>query len=62
MDDPKKVEKSGIPQKMKTGGQDWRRLYYGKADPLLLGGLAAGGGAAALAAALRNRQGEPDAP
>jgi hypothetical protein len=47
---------------MKTGGQDWRRLYYGKADPLLLGGLAAGGGAAALAAALRNRQGEPDAP
>lgn len=41
---------------IKDGG-DWRRLYYGKADPLLLGGIAGGGGAAAaLAYALRKKQ------
>lgn len=41
----------------KEGG-DWRRLYYGKADPALLGAIAAGGGAAAVAAALREKKDE----
>ena len=43
---------------IKEGG-DWRRLYYGKADPLLLTGLAAGtGGAAAIVEALRKKDEE----
>lgn len=43
--------------RIKEGG-DWRRLYYGKADPALLGAIAAGGGAAAVAAALRDKKDE----
>lgn len=34
---------------------DWRRLYYGKADPALLGAIAAGGVGAATVAALRKK-------
>jgi hypothetical protein len=41
---------------IKPGG-DWRRLYYGHADPRLLAAMGVGGGgAAALAYALRNQQ------
>jgi hypothetical protein len=41
----KRAGYTGTEKVMKQG--DWREMYYGKADPRLLGGLAAGGATAA---------------
>jgi len=57
MDAPDKVTMKNEP--VRTGG-DWRKLYYGHADPALLAATAAGGAGAlaATTAALRNRKKE----
>lgn len=41
-------------QRAEARGPDWRKLYYGKADPALLAALAGGGAAAAAAPVLMN--------